>query len=64
MEATICTSTPDVPTVPERQPVKLPDEGSPATTDDFRKRRRAIIAGLMTSPEGIGSPGTAKPTLG
>lgn len=55
----ICTpSTPDVPTVPERQAVKLPDEGADVSSDrDARRRRRAMLSGLITSPSG--ATGTA-----
>jgi len=62
----LCTSTPDVATVPERQAVKLPDAGSTGTTDaDARRRRRAVIAGLMTSPQGaLGTANTSAATLG
>lgn len=56
--------TPDVPTVPERQAVKLPDAGS-AITKDASFRRRAIMAGIMTGPQGVlGNPNVTKPTLG
>jgi hypothetical protein len=61
----MCVSTPDIPTVPERQAMKLPDNGLPG---DARKRgrwRAAIMAGLVTSPQGVlGSPNIATPTLG
>jgi hypothetical protein len=61
----MCTSTPDVPTVPDRQAVKLPDNGAPAGASTYGSRRRAILAGLITSPQGLlGSPSVAKPTLG
>lgn len=62
----MCTSTPpDVPTVPERQAVQQPDNGAPITKDQSLNRRRAIMAGLITSPQGVlGSPVVAKPTLG
>ena len=54
----MCTGTPDVPSVPERQQMKLPDQGSNAFSDkDSRRRRRAMIAGLVTSP--TGAMGTA-----
>lgn len=62
----MCVSTPDVPSVPERQAAKLPDNG--AAPDAGRSRdkfRRALMAGLMTSPQGVlGSPNVSKPTLG
>ena len=62
----MCTSTPDVPTVPERQAAKLPDAGAPTdATNNRDKFRRAIMAGLVTSPQGVlGSPSVSKPTLG
>lgn len=66
MEACICTSTPDVPTVPERQAAKLPDSGAPADAGRARdKWRKAIMAGLVTSPQGVlGSPNVGTPKLG
>ena len=73
MEAPICVSAPKAPkmaTMPERQPMKLPDQGAEITTDDRRKMiRRAAFAGLSGSPSGLGSPGAgtapmARPTLG
>lgn len=62
----MCTSTPDVPTVPERQAVKLPDDGAKLNADDGRsKRRAAMIAGLATGPQGVlGAPNVSKTTLG
>lgn len=60
----MCMSTPDVPTTPERQAVKLPDDGS-KVPDQSKNRRAAIMAGLMTSPQGVlGAPTVAKATLG
>lgn len=45
--------TPDLPSVPERQATKLPDQGSSAFSDKTSRRRRAaMIAGLVTSPQG------------
>lgn len=56
--------TPNVPTMPERQAIKLPDEGLEVTRDSS-KRRRAIMAGIITSPQGaLGSPNVSSPTLG
>lgn len=50
-------SPPDPPTVPERQAQKLPDNGSTAgRTDDTLKRRRAMMATVLTSPTGLGAP--------
>lgn len=61
----MCTSTPDIPTVPERQAAKLPDSGAPAGSATDSMRRRAILAGLITGPQGtLGSPMIGKPTLG
>ncbi|OHD00888.1 MAG: hypothetical protein A2885_13355 [Sphingopyxis sp. RIFCSPHIGHO2_01_FULL_65_24] len=61
----MCTpKAPDVPAPVERQAVKLPDEGVDITKDSA-KRRRAIMAGIVTSPQGaLGTPATANPTLG
>ena len=45
--------TPDIPAVPERQATKLPDQGSTSFSDkDSRRRRLALMAGLVTSPQG------------
>ncbi len=61
----MCMSTPDIPAVPERQAAKLPDNGAPAGATDTSRRRRAIMAGILTSANGaLGSPAVAKPTLG
>lgn len=60
----MCTSTPDVPTVPERQSAKLPDQGAPAGATRNNTFRRALLAGLMTPMTGLGSPTIGKPTLG
>ena len=58
-------SAPDMPTVPERQVTKLPDQGSKGAGNDTSRFRRALMAGLVTSPSGVlGSPATMKPTLG
>lgn len=58
-------SAPDVPTVPERQQVQLPDQGAAPNTDRFKKMRRAVMAGMITPPSGaLGNPNIAKPTLG
>lgn len=57
--------TPDVPTVPERQASKLPDQG--AKTNDkanTNAMRRAMLAGMATSPGGLGTPSVSKATLG
>jgi hypothetical protein len=53
-------STPDVPTIPERQPTKLPDGGSTANrVDSNARRRRAMMATILTSPGGVlGAPNT------
>lgn len=70
MEAVICISTPkapDVPPIPERQPVKLADDTGFSGGKDARRKRRAMIAGLVTSPQGVtGTASTAAPssTLG
>lgn len=56
--------TPDIPDVIERQAAKLPDSGSTARTGDASSRRRALMAGLITTPSGLGSPTVSKPTLG
>lgn len=51
---------PDVPTIPERQAAKLPDNGSTAPrADETARRRRALMATILTSPGGaLGTPST------
>lgn len=45
--------------------MKLPDQGAKATAGDNSRLRRAIMAGLATTPNGVlGSPNVTKPTLG
>lgn len=46
--------------------MQLPDKGANAGAGkDPSKFRRAVLAGLLTSPQGVlGSPTVAKPTLG
>lgn len=57
--------TPDVPTVPERQASKLPDQGAKANDkNNTAAWRKAMLAGMVTSPTGLGSPTVAKATLG
>lgn len=60
---------PDVPTVPERQAVKLPDGGATADrTDLLARRRRGLYASILTGSSGaLGSAnisGGAGTTLG
>lgn len=58
-------STPDVPSIPERQAAKLPDQGAGDGASGNSKFRKALLAGLITSPQGVlGSPAVSKPTLG
>ncbi|PTR06968.1 MULTISPECIES: hypothetical protein [unclassified Novosphingobium] len=58
-------STPTVPTTPERQTLKLPDQGAPAGAMDTARWRRAILAGMVTSPLGLtGSARISSTTLG
>jgi len=56
----MCTGSPDVPTVPERQAIKLPDGGDlTQRSDDRRRRRMAYAAAIATSPQGLlGAPAT------
>lgn len=51
---------PDVPTLPERQSAKLPDNGSTAPrADEAARRRRALMATVLTGPSGaLGTPST------
>jgi len=54
--------------MPERQSVKLPDEGADPVADrDARRRRKAMISGMITGPNGaLGTANTsaASNTLG
>ncbi len=64
----MCISTPkapDVPTIPERQATKLPDNGSTAELTDARtRRRRGLYASIFTSPRGtMGAPSTSASTV-
>ena len=56
----MCMSTPDIPSMPERQPVKLPDGGDlTQRSADQRRRRMAYAAAIGTSPTGtLGGPAT------
>lgn len=54
-----------MPTVPQRQAVKLPDSGAKNTVDTDARRRKAMMAGIMTGANGVLTPpSTAKATLG
>ena len=47
---------PVVPAIPERQAMKLPDDGFTAgRSDDIAKRRRGMMATVMTGPAGLGT---------
>ena len=60
----MCASTPDVPTLPERQASRLPDQGAAPGTRDRRARLGPLLAAL-TRADGLGTPpSTARPTLG
>ncbi len=55
----MCVSgkAPDVPTIPERQAVKAPDKGATLdTVSDRAKRRRGMMASILTSAQGTTSP--------
>lgn len=56
----MCTGTPNIPTMPERQAVKLPDGGDlTQRSADQRRRRLAYAAAIGTSPTGtLGNPAT------
>lgn len=57
--------TPDVPVVPERQASKLPDQGAKANDkNNVNAMRRAMLAGMVTSAGGLGTPSVSKATLG
>ncbi|WP_432787966.1 hypothetical protein [Novosphingobium rhizosphaerae] len=54
-----------MPTAPARQAEKLPDAGAATSANDSSSWRKAILAGMVTSPQGVlGSPTTSKATLG
>jgi len=45
------------PQIPERQALKLPDNGSTALrADDIARRRRAMMATAYTGALGLGAP--------
>lgn len=45
--------TPQIPTLPERQAVKLPDNGAPDSRASLlARRRRGLYASILTSPQG------------
>lgn len=55
----MCTGgTPDVPSVPERQSVKQPvtDAGVRGQTNEDERRRRGMLATILTSPQGALTP--------
>lgn len=54
------TKAPEVQSVPERQAAKLPDGGDTAArTSDTAARRRALMATVLTGPQGtMGAPST------
>lgn len=68
----MCVSAPKapaVPPIPERQSVRLPDNGATAARSDMMaKRRRGLYASILTSPQGaLGSAnisGVTGATLG
>lgn len=54
-----------MPTAAVRQATKLPDGGATITDNDNSSWRKAVLAGMVTSPQGVlGSPTTSKATLG
>ncbi|MAO03580.1 MAG: hypothetical protein CL804_03495 [Citromicrobium sp.] len=59
----MCISAPEVPEAPQRQAAKLPTGNTPQRGGD-KLRRRAIMAGLVTNPNGLGNPQVTNPTLG
>lgn len=51
--------TPDVPTIPERQSIKQPVQASAAgTASDAERRRRGMMATILTSAGGALAPVT------
>lgn len=64
----MCISTPkapDVPAVAERQPTKLPDNGSTSgVVDQTARRRRGLYASIFTSAQGtMGAPSTTSTSV-
>lgn len=54
---------PDVPTIPERQATKLPDDGATdAGTLDRIRRRRGMYATILTQQAGGGTLGAPRVT--
>jgi hypothetical protein len=54
----VSAKAPDLPSIPERQVVKLPDDGATGPRSDIlARRRRGLYASILTSPNG--SLGTA-----
>ncbi|GAA0335451.1 hypothetical protein GCM10009087_52340 [Sphingomonas oligophenolica] len=62
----MCTpSTPKTQTIPERQALKLPDNGATAPRiDDEIRRRRAMMATAYTGALGLGAGPATTSTLG
>jgi hypothetical protein len=65
----VSAKAPDVPAIPERQSVRLPDNGATqARSDASARRRRGLYASILTSPQGaLGSAnlsGVSGATLG
>lgn len=49
----VSAKAPEVPPIPERQSVRLPDNGATAARSDFlAKRRRGLYASILTTPQG------------
>ncbi|ODP39265.1 hypothetical protein [Sphingomonas turrisvirgatae] len=49
----VSAKAPDVPSIPERQATKLPDQGATAgRSDAMARRRRGLYASILTSPQG------------
>ncbi len=58
-------SPPKATTIPERQALKLPDNGATAPRiDDEIRRRRAMMATAYTGALGLGSAPTTTSSLG
>lgn len=62
----MCTpSMPEQKTIPERQALKLPDNGSTASrVDEETRRRRAMMATAYTGAIGLGSSPATTAVLG
>lgn len=52
----MCMGAPDVPTTPERQSVKQPVSEVRTQTNEDERRRRGMLATILTSSQGALQP--------